>query len=256
MGGAGPFPPGPARLAPELRLPVTPGIHELAELRVRDRRLRDRKRPHVHRMRPLLVVVEERCVRFRSEPEGPARNAGVAGTTAGRFPSKTPAQPRRRVAESLPGIDVCLGVHVLVERGELVHEAVPLARRARTESFQAAVLDGFGVADRFLHAEKREVPARVLEDGRRVVQFVGLPQDRGVAVEVAQNEVLVEPRNVPDLPPQRIDDGHLGPHQLVVVEADGQCDAAPVSVFHDGGEMIGRNTLGHVGGGVRPCESF
>ena len=52
-----------------------------------------------------------------------------------------------------------------------------------------------------------------------------------------------------------------GSHQLVLVEADGQRQAPPVGVLHDGGEVIDRYALRHrfPSGAVppsRPCESF
>src|SRR6185503_6946372 len=102
--GPGGQTPRPARLAPQLAASVAAVVHEAGELRLRDGAPRDAEGTNLDRVRPLLVVEDERLAGIRSHQERPARNSGVAldGSSLGVAPID--AAGRRRVAEGLPRV--------------------------------------------------------------------------------------------------------------------------------------------------------
>ena len=55
-------------------------------------------------------------------------------------------------------------------------------------------------------------------DGDGIVERMAVVQQRRFAVHALQDEVLVEPCDMPDLPTHRVDDAQSRPHELFVVE--------------------------------------
>ena len=180
-------------------------VHELRESGVRHRRPRDAERPHLDRVAPLLVVEHEGGVPGRTGQTLPARHGDVAGQIAGSGVGRRSGVARDR--EFRPGIPQCLPrprerlvVHVLVERGELVEVAVHRARGAGAEPLQQAVVHPLHVREGLRARGQGQIPARIVMDRDGVVERMAAREQRRLAVCALQDEVLVEPRDVPDLP--------------------------------------------------------
>ena len=115
-----PVPPGPAGFTPQVALPITAGIDEGGELGLRYGRPGDGERLHFDRMRPFLVVEDERVTaRLRSQEERAAWNTDVAGQRATSLRRRACAEERRRrITERLPRVGERFGVHIFVKHGE------------------------------------------------------------------------------------------------------------------------------------------
>src|SRR5262249_52726714 len=107
----------PAFGRPPLAAPVSTVEHELEELPVRDRRLRDLERRELHRVRPLLVVEMESGAALGADLVRPAGNFRLALEPVS-IRRGLPAQ-RIRVPERLPGVVEPLSMHILVQARKL-----------------------------------------------------------------------------------------------------------------------------------------
>src|SRR5207302_9003234 len=79
-----------------------------------------------------------------------------------------------------------------------------------------AVADRAHVGKRSFPGGKRQVPASVVRDGGRIVQRVPIGTERALASRAAEHPFLLEPSHVSDFPEERVDDGQLWFHQLLV----------------------------------------
>ena len=125
---------------------------------------------------------------------------------------------RLRIPEGLARPCERLVVHVLVKRGELVEVAVHRAREPGAEPLQQAVVHAPHVREGLRPRRQGQIPALVVVDCDGVVEGVGAGEERRLAVHALQDEVLVEPCDVPDLPAHRVDDAQPRPHELLVGE--------------------------------------
>ena len=172
-------------------------------------------------VRPLLVVEDEALL------VAPGAEAERAAGELQEFRSRVAmnCDPGSEfglgVAVGLVGVVQRLGVHVLVQRGE-AHEVgerlvVGLARQA----VQRFLQHGTEVAACGRQARQRQIPARVVRDGRGVIERIGIRQDRGrefPAIAPAQAPMLLEPADVTDLPERWIDDREPRTAQLLAVK--------------------------------------
>ena len=218
--GLAPPPPG---VGPVLAARVAAVAHELRELGIGHRRSCDAKRPDLDRVAPLLVVEHERRVAGCAGQELPARHGHVAGQSARpgigrRSRVARRRESRSRIAERLARPRERLVVHVLVERGELVEVAVHRTREPGSEPLEQAVVDPLHVREGLRARRQRQVPALVVMDRDGVVERVAVREQGRLAVHALQDEVLVEPCDVPDLPAHRVDDAQPRPHELLVGE--------------------------------------
>src|SRR5262245_1366963 len=122
MLGLGVFAPVPAFVVPQGPLAIAAGFDERGELGVGDRRAGDAEGTDCDRMRPFLIVEDERCAALRAELEAAGGNVHVArpwpGAGVGRCAGA--GETRLRICKGLARIGEGLVVHILVERGELV----------------------------------------------------------------------------------------------------------------------------------------
>ena len=206
-------------------------VHECREPGVRHRRPRDAERPHLDRVAPLLVVEHEGDVSRRTGQELPARHGDVAGQIAGTGIGRRSGVARDRelrpgISQRLPRPRERLVVHVLVERGELVEIAVHRARGAGAEPLQQSVVHPLHVCEGIRARGQGQVPARIVMDRDGIVERMAVREQRRLAVCALQDEVLMEPRDVPDLPAQRIDGAQPPSHELYIGEVVDQLQGA------------------------------
>ncbi len=234
--------------APQLRTGVPAVVHEGGELRVRHRCAGHRERGDLHRMRPLLVVIGERIRPQRTQQVRAARDVHVAGqrpSVDGR--SRRTAQARQlrcRVAQGLPGVGDRLGVDVLVQDGverEMTHH---VGAAGVQQPRNGAVPDLGHVGKGLLPRRQLEPPPGVVRDGARVVDRVGVRQDRRLLQRPAQDEPFGEPRQVPDLPEQRVHGRQNGADELLVGEIDDEVHRALPGVVHPLGQLLGGQRIG------------
>ena len=91
-----------------------------------------------------------------------------------------------------------LGVHALVPGRQ------PREIRIRA-AIQHALKHPLAIGDGFLEARQRQAPARVVRHGSRVVERVGVRQNRR-RPPLPQTPELLKPAHVAELPARRVDD--------------------------------------------------
>ena len=240
--------PAPALIVPEFGRPVAARIDEFGEFGVGHGRTRHSKRRNGYRVRPFFVVEHERRVLRVAEHEGAAGDRGIAWQGAGAAVFRVARRQREdrfAIAEALPGIGIGFGMHVFMEGRELIQIAVLHARHAVFQPFQQGVLHGGHVGKRIGDAKQRQIPARIVGDGDRIVYRVAIGQQSVAAVNAPQDEIFVEPRNMADFPLQRIDRGQLGPDKLFGIQTRDQFQGPDAGVAHVVAQNFGRHRLGH-----------
>src|SRR5262249_35662020 len=153
----------PAFGRPPLAAPVSTVEHELEELPVRDRRLRDLERRELHRVRPLLVVEMESGAALGADLVRPAGNFRIALEPAS-IRRGLPSQ-RIRVPERLPGVVERLSMHILVEDRQLHEVGEPGIFRLALQTSQYALQNPAAVFQGLPEAGKRSEERRVGEEG-------------------------------------------------------------------------------------------
>ena len=247
MPGAGLFAPPPAVVVPEFRAAIPAFIDEGGEPGIGHRRAGDAEGRHGDRVGPFFVVEHEGRIPGGAEQERAARHVDVAGQRAGvrvRRPTR-PVEPGFGVAQGLARVGIGLVVHVLVEGGELVEVAVLLTRHRAVQTFEQGPEDVLHVHQDLVQRRQGQVPAGVVGDADGIVDGVPAGEQGGTAVHAPENEEFVEPRHVPDLPHQRIDDLQLRADKLLVVQSPHQFQRPCACVAHDLGQVGRRHRLGH-----------
>ena len=84
-------------------------------------------------------------------------------------------------------------------------------------------------------------------DGHRVPELVAVGPDRGGAVELAEDEALLEPTHVADLPEEGVDDLHLRPEEVLLSQPGDQGQGGGAGVPDLGDDLVGSG-WGRVGG--------
>jgi len=74
------------------------------------------------------------------------------------------------------------------------------------------------------------VPAPVVCHSGGIVERIGIAQERFSAFAMAQDEMLVEPGDVADLPEQRIDDVEPRPNKLLRRQPGNEGESAATAV--------------------------
>src|ERR1051325_11914140 len=151
-------------------------------------------------MAPLLVVEHETFARSRPEAED---STCVLDIACRALCNGWLRAFRFRIRERLPGVVEGLRVHILVAPGELdeIWIRIPFLNTG-DEPLGDLVAIREGVLKRW----KRETPARGMSHLGRVVEPVGILQDRGpVLARVPQAPPLLEPADMADLPARRGD---------------------------------------------------
>src|SRR5262249_47557258 len=139
-------------------------------------------------MAPLLVVEYEAFVRCRAQAEN---SAGVLDIARGALCNGRPRAFRFRIRERLSGVVEGFGMHVLVSHGELDEIWI---RISFLDTGDEPLGDRVAIREGVLKRWQRETPARGMSDLGRVVEPVGVRQDRGaVFARVPQAPPLLEP---------------------------------------------------------------
>ena len=174
-------------------------------------------------MRPLFVVEMKSGVSRRAEQKLSPGQLDVS--VQGALPCILGSRQRVRIAERLPCIVKRFRVHVFVEEHQLHEIEKPLVVRLALEPRQHALEDAILKFERGPQIRKRQVPARVMRDPRRIVERIGAFEDalreRFVGAQ-SQAPELLEPGDVPQLPQHRIDDRELRTEQLRTFEIAGE----------------------------------
>ena len=88
-------------------------------------------------------------------------------------------------------------VHVLVEGRELIEVAVDEIGCLPVQAAENRILDAGHVVQRLLAGQEIQVPALIMMDRNRIVDGLRLCRDRLLPVCALQDEVFVEPCDVP-----------------------------------------------------------
>src|SRR3989442_8784573 len=241
-------PPPPSRGAPEALSFVTSLGGEPGELGLGYHRSCDPEGTHLHRMRPLLVVEDERQVAGRAEKKETARDLDVAGdrfapgsrrrATLGARLSGTRRPlllrpewrgPWRCVAKGLAGVREGPGVHVFGGRDHPVGVDGLRTGIALPEPVQDAVENRPRIGERGDARGKRQIPPGVVRHLVRIVERVGVAANRGLA-GAPQEPPLLEPGQVADFPNERVDDGQAGSQKLIVRQIFDQGQASRAGI--------------------------
>ena len=141
-------------------------------------------------MGPFLIVEPERRVLGGAQRIGALRHLYVAGERPGPGVVARPlfghGEVGLLVGQGLARPGVGLGVHVLVEGGELVKVAFLGARHvASGEASEHRLEDLLHVFEDAVEGYQRQVPARLMVDGDGIVQVVAVGQEGRAVVEVS-----------------------------------------------------------------------
>src|SRR6516164_9410071 len=107
--------------------------------------------------------------------EGRGNNSPAAFFFLIPYPSSLiPSKMWCGVAQGLPSIGECLGVHVFVENGKQCEINIFLRQLRALQFFYDAVPYLFQITECFLSAQKRKVPANVMGNGSGIVKGVSI----------------------------------------------------------------------------------
>src|SRR5205823_3131614 len=142
--------------------------------------------------------------RWRAEAEYAAGQLGVAALG---YAPRTGRQPaRRRIAERLPRVVEGFGVHLLVARRQANE-----IRVGPVYTVDDAIEHRLAIRNRVLERGQRQSPALVVRHGRRVVERVGVGQNRARLGLTPEAPIFLEPTDMAHFPARRIDDRKLRP---------------------------------------------
>ena len=137
-------------------------------------------------------------------------------------------------------------MHILMEGRQLVEIGFLFIRFAVFQAVDHRVFDGAHILKRLVQIRQIEIPSCIVMNFHRVVEFIGLGQNRIRFVNTPENEMFVKPSQMPDLPEQWIDDVEPRPHQLIVVEAVNQLNRAPPGILEIGNQSFFRQSFTHL----------
>src|SRR5262249_24138497 len=215
-------PPAPPRPAPIALAQIPAGFNELCKLPVAHGGPRNLEPRDIYRMRPFLVIEYKRLGRRCSNVKAPAGHFSIAQEPPGVRAAcrKRHTERRSRISESLPGIGYCFRMHVLMVKRQQVKILVFLGQNlTQSPPFNAIdhrLEDLPHISKRLVTSRQRQVPSRVVGDGRRIIQLVSTADNRISLSQMAQCPFLLEPRHMSNLPQRRVDDVEMRPEHFLV----------------------------------------
>ena len=141
-------------------------------------------------------------------------------------------------------------MHVLVEGGELVDEAVLFRRLIigiAGQPFGQPVFYVLHILQAAPAVQQRQVPADAVDDGDGIIQIVAVVQKRPFAIEHAQDELLIKPGHMTHFPQQGIYDTQPGADNLLVVEGVKQLQRSGASELQTIDQILVADDFGHGG---------
>ena len=79
-----------------------------------------------------------------------------------------------------------------------------------------------------------------MRDGHRIPERIGVRSQGFHAANVTEHPLFLKPRDVADLPDERIDGGELGTRDLIVIQVDDEIHRSPAGVQDPRPELLGR----------------
>src|SRR5262245_388209 len=98
------------------------------------------------------------------------------------------------------------------------------------DPFNYSVSNTLDVAERFCTRRQLQIPTPVVRDGRRVIQLVCVRPNGWLVEQMPQYPLLLKPRDVTDLPKERVDDPQSRSHELFVAQVSNQTDRLLASI--------------------------
>ena len=203
---------------PEVTSSVAAILDERAKRIVRNWSACDTKRLEVYLVRPLLVVEDERLVGRSTDTITSAGNLNVAWKRTAIRGRRGTLERRSRIAQTLPRVRTRLTVHVFVKRAQETQIRHGFRWFARLEPTHHLVFDVLQIREELSPRGERERPPRPMRHVKRVEHLVAIWEELGVPAELSQKEDLMEIRDVPELPPRRIDAVSMRHFEPVVFE--------------------------------------
>ena len=244
--------PVPAHIAPEIAALIAVVGDECGEFGVGHRRPGDLKRINDLFVTPFLVIEQERRGPIGAQAEAAAGYLHVARVRApvqaGGIEIPGDGQWRLGIFQGLAGVGIGFGVHVFVEGGELVDEAVLLGRHivaAARQPLADLVENVLHIFEAAFAPEDRQVPADAMLDIDGIVERVAIAEQRRLAIKQAQHELLGKPGHVPHLPQKWIYGAQARADNLLVVEGVEQLQRAGAGVGQGVDQILVADDFGH-----------
>ncbi len=86
------------------------------------------------------------------------------------------------------------------------------------------------VAERLLPRGKRQVPAHLMRDCRRVVELIPVLEHRSMPQRLSERPTFLKPGDVSNLPEQWVDDLQPRAEELLVREILHECEGVPARI--------------------------
>ena len=216
-------------------------VHESRELSVGHGRARDGEGRQFMRMRPLFVVENVQRAGFRTQIVPAARHEDIfiadVIDQVRRRARLIGGKLRRRITHRLARVRNRLAVHIFVHGHKPVEIGFVRCGVALVELFEHAVEHLLHVGQRLIARRQRQLPAGIMRHRGRIPERIRVRPDGLQIAQVPQGPAFLKPRDVAQLPNQRIDDVHARHAHLLVGEIGHQRERALACVGEHGNQV-------------------